>query len=511
MSQAAKEIPFSKWRSFLWPIHGYEMWKLLPMLVIFFLISFSYNVLRVMKDTLVVTGKASGPEAIPFIKVCVMFPGALLLTYAYTRLSNRYNREQVFYIILSFFLAFFALFIFVLYPMREFIHPDATADYLQTLLPVGCKGLIAMIRNWTFTLFYAMSELWGNIILFVLFWGFANQVINLNEAKRFYGVLGVGANLSGIFAGAISYYLATLEYNPNIPFGSDVWEQTQFMLVGLVIITGVIVLGLFRWLNHTPIVHLQPQEMMDKDEPGKKLSFRESFSYVFKSKYLMSLASIVVIYNIVINLVEVLWKHEVKLLYSDPNSYAQYMNQVTAVIGLMATLSSLFVSSNAIRRFGWTKTALMTPVILLVTSVFFFGAYFASEFLYGATLLPLVVFFGTLQNTLSRGAKYSLFDATKEMAFVPLSAESKIKGKAAIDGVGIRLGKSGGSIMQTMLFMIFGGLTGSVPMIAIILFVTIGIWIGSVRNLGKQFDEVTGVTPAPAKAPVGENLEQQLV
>lgn len=511
MSQTAKEVPFSKWRSFLWPIHGYEMWKLMPMLIIFFLISFSYNVLRVMKDTLVVTGNASGPEAIPFIKVTVMFPGALLLTYAYTRLSNRYNREQVFYIILTFFLTFFALFIFVLYPARDLIHFNATADYLQTILPDGGKGFVAMFRNWTFTLFYAMSELWGNIILFVLFWGFANQVINLNEAKRFYGVLGVGANLSGIFAGAISYYLATLQYNPNIPFGSDAWEQTQFMLVSLVLITSVIVLVLFRWLNHTSVVQLQPQEEMSSSEPGKKLSFRESFSYVFKSKYLMSLASIVVIYNIVINLVEVLWKHEVKLLYSDANSYAQYMNQVTAIIGLMATLSSLFLSSNAIRKFGWTRTALMTPVILLVTSVLFFSAYFAKEFLYGAALLPLVVFFGTLQNTLSRGAKYSLFDATKEMAFVPLSAESKIKGKAAIDGVGIRLGKSGGSVMQTALFLIFGGLANSVPMIAIILFGVIAVWIGSVRALGKQFDEVTGAVPVVAKVPASDKLEQQLV
>ena len=48
---------------------------------------------------------------------------------------------------------------------------------------------------------------------------------------------------------------------------------------------------------------------------------------------------------------------------------------------------------------------------------------------------------------LSRGAKYSVFDATKEMSFVPLAPESKIKGKAAIDGVAVaRLGKSSGSL-----------------------------------------------------------------
>ena len=39
---------FGKWRSYLWPIHRYELKKLIPMLLIFFLISFSYNILHTM-------------------------------------------------------------------------------------------------------------------------------------------------------------------------------------------------------------------------------------------------------------------------------------------------------------------------------------------------------------------------------------------------------------------------------------------------------------------------------
>lgn len=94
---------FKGLKALIWPVHNHELKKLVPMLVIFFLISFDYNVLRTMKDALVVTAKSSGAEVIPFIKVWVMFPGAIFFTFLFTRLSNRFSREVVIYAMLSLF------------------------------------------------------------------------------------------------------------------------------------------------------------------------------------------------------------------------------------------------------------------------------------------------------------------------------------------------------------------------------------------------------------------------
>src|SRR3984885_16022434 len=170
---------FGRLRTLIWPIHGYELKKLIPMLLIFFFINFDYNILRTMKDALIITAESSGAEVIPFIKVWVMFPGSVLMTYIFIRLSNRFNRETVFYVMMGIFLSYFLIFTFVLYPARESLHANELADRLQTTLPVGLKGMIAMIRYWSFTSFYVMSELWSNIILFLMFWGFANQVTRL--------------------------------------------------------------------------------------------------------------------------------------------------------------------------------------------------------------------------------------------------------------------------------------------------------------------------------------------
>src|SRR5688572_7138146 len=101
--------PFGRIRNLLWPIHGFELKKLIPMFVMFFLISFVYNMLRCLKVSLMVKAEGSGVEVIPFLKIGAVLPGALLLTYIFTLLMSRFNREKVFYIIISGFLVYFAI------------------------------------------------------------------------------------------------------------------------------------------------------------------------------------------------------------------------------------------------------------------------------------------------------------------------------------------------------------------------------------------------------------------
>lgn len=515
----SKSAQFQGLRGVVWPVHSYELKKLIPMLIIFFLISFDYNVLRTMKDALVVTAKSSGAEVIPFIKVWVMFPGAILLTYIFTRLTNRFSRETVIYTILGIFLAYFFIFAFFVYPMRDQLHADNLANYLQTVLPPGFKGFIAMIRYWSFTSFYAMSELWSNIILFLLFWGFANQVTRVSEAKRFYGLFGIGANLSGVAAGLASMYCCAQEYNPALPFGNDGWEQSMVMLISLVLLSGFAAIALFRWMNVTVLTdprYYDPAEALGDSKVKGRMSMRQNFSYLFKSDYLISLALIVVCYNLVINLVEVVWKHEVRELYPNPQDYNLYMNQVTTIIGVIATLTALFVSGSSIRKFGWTFTALLTPLILFVTSIGFFGFFFfkgqltdLTMTMLGTTPLMLAVFFGSAQNVMSRAAKYTVYDATQQMAFVPLDVESKTKGKAAIDGVCSRLGKSGGSVIHQSLLVTFSSITASAPYVAGFLFASIMIWTAATVWLGKRFNALVQSSEDDRGIVSGEKAAEQ--
>jgi len=471
------------------------------MLVIFFLLFLDYNILRSLKDVIVVTAKDSGARVIPFIKVWMLLPGAFLLTYIFTRLSNHLPMEQVFYWMLGIFLGYFALFAFVIYPYRDQLHADQLANYLQTVLPEGMGGFVAMIRYWSYTLFYVMAELWSSAIMSMLFWGFANQVTRMREAKRFYGLLGIGANSSGIISGWISVECCKIPFNPDLHFGEDAWHQTLTIQIVIVLAVGLIAIALFRWLNQVVLTDprfYDPSEAKEEKKVIGHLSMRESFSYLIRSPYLVCLAAIVLSYNIVINLTEVVWKHEVFTLHPDPIDYNRYMAKMNIIIGIAATFSSLVVAGNLIRRFGWTLTAILTPIVLFVTSIGFFGFLNLSNEMsnwvvlsLGLSPLAIAVMFGSIQNAMSRAAKYSIFDATKEIAYIPLSSECKLRGKAIIDGIVSRAGKSGGSVVYQGLLIGLNSITATIPYVACFLFSVIAIWTVCTVVLGRRFNALT--------------------
>ena len=94
-----------------------------------------------------------------------------------------------------------------MYPCSNILHPTVAADNLQAFLPKGLGGLVALFRNWTYALFYIMSELWGSVAISLLFWGFANDITRVSESKRFYAMFGLGANFAMLFSGpAIIYF-----------------------------------------------------------------------------------------------------------------------------------------------------------------------------------------------------------------------------------------------------------------------------------------------------------------
>jgi AAA family ATP:ADP antiporter len=489
------EKKFGILRSILWPVHRFELKKVVSMLVLLFLLCICYSMVRNLKDTLVLTAKHSGAEVIPFLKVWGMLPGAIGATWAYTRLARRFSRESIFYLIVGFFLVYFLLFAFVIHPNSEQLHFNRLGEWLSQHLPSGFKGVIAMVRNWTFTSFYIISELWAVVVLTVLFWGFANDVTEVSQGKRTYGILNIGSNLAPILGGSIGLLCGSAN---SFSSGGDHWSATLMTTTVVIAILGSASMALFYWINRS-VVKAPEKEALPKEK--LKLSVRESIRYILRSKYLTCLAIIVLGYNISINVTDVLWKEQLKSFFTNPNEMLAHMNMITVATGFFATIGGLLFSI-MVTRLGWTFTAILPPVIMTVMAAFFFIFLFSGDALtslaltlFGATPFALTVYFGSIQNCLSKASKYSLFDASKEMAFLPLDPDSKLKGKAAIDGLGSGIGKSGASVAYQGLIIFLGSVAASTPYIAGILFFVLIAWTSSVVNLGGLFKKVAQNNP----------------
>lgn len=518
MSKEIKPAEFGALRSFFWPIHSYELKKLLPMLFMFLCISFNYTILRDTKDTLVVT--SSGAETIPFLKVWGVVPAAVIFMLVYAKLSNILSKENLFYAAITPFLVFFALFAYILYPNRELLHPNVSADFIQSYLPTGLSGLVACYRNWTYSLFYILAEIWGSAVLSLMFWGFANEISRVNEAKRFYTLLGIGANVALLLSGPAIVYFSDIR--KHLPANVDAWQVSLNYLMTMVVVSGLITIGIYWWMNRKVLTDprfYDPQEEKKGKKSKPKMGILESFAFLAKSKYILSIAILVIAYGICINLVEVTWKGQLKLQYPNPNDYNAFMGKFSFLTGA-TTIIMMFVGGWIIRKKGWGVAAMITPVMLLVTGIGFFCFIIFRENLagmisvLGTTPLMLAVLFGMAQNILSKSTKYSLFDPTKEMAYIPLDQESKVKGKAAIDVVGARLGKSGGSFIQQGLLVVFGSIAAITPYVAVAMIGFIVTWMFAVRSLSRQFNALTtGEKPkdkAPTASPVIKTEPEQV-
>jgi len=471
-----------------------ERKKLIPLALMFFCILFNYTVLRDTKDVLLLTAPKSGAEVIPFIKTYCNLPAAIGFAAVYSNLCEEMEQKNIFYACVIPFLVFFASFALFIYPNNKILHPHIFVDKIAALLPQGFSAPLAIVRNWSFALFYVLAEMWGSVVTSLLFWGFANEVTTIDEAKKYYPLFGLGANVALIFSGQYVRWVSRMR--DTLAPGVDAWAVSLKYLMGAVVASGGVLLATYTWMLRN-VISKKEEEVTEKTIPKKKrvkMSLKESVKFLLRSEYIRNLATLVVSYGMCINLVEVSWKSKLKLAFPNPNDYSAFMGNFSSIMGTV-TLFMMLIGRSIFQKFGWRTAAMVTPSMIGITGIAFFALNIFSGSLgpvataLGTTPLMLAVIVGAVQNILSKSSKYSLFDPCKEMAYIPLDQDSKTKGKAAIDVIGNPLGKSGGALIQQALIFGVGSLAAATPYLAVILGAMVFVWIRSANGLATQFED----------------------
>lgn len=495
MIQSTSSSFLSKLRTIFWPIHKHELKKFIPMSSLMFCILFSQNVLRILKDSIVISEISA--EVTSFAKVYCVTPAAAIFVIVYAKMVNNYSFERIYNYLLSFFVAFFAVFSFLIYPYAETFHMNhARMEELMILYP-HFKWYIALVGNWSYIFFYVLSELWPNIFYILLFWQFANEITTTEEASRFYTLFSLCGNSSLIIVGLMVMNIAS----------ESSWLQQYFSSVdsnvvlvqsatATVVVSSIISSLLIRFVCKNVMTDPSLYKKAKSDNTSRtKLGLKESFKYIAQSKYLWLLLICSAAFGLSMNLVEAVWKAKIKDLYSTVNAYAEFNGLYILWTGI-AIMVMTIIGNNIMRNLGWFVAAVITPVIMMITGVIFFVlVVFDKEVFtwFNTTLvmtpLAMAVSVGAIQNILAKGTKYSIWDTSREMLYIPLDNELRTKGKAAVDVVSSKIGKSSSGLIQSMLFVFIPSATYTTisPFLMIVFIIVCALWIYAVRQIYHEY------------------------
>ncbi|MEM7362128.1 MAG: Npt1/Npt2 family nucleotide transporter [Bacteroidota bacterium] len=475
-----KSPSFGFIRRNFFPIHNHELNKFLPLSLIFFFISFNYAILRGWKDVFVIG--MGGSEAVAACKLWGVLPTLLVFNIIYNYISQRTNRIVRFNMIIGYFFVYFTVFLFLIYPARHALELKGLEEVMKRWVPLrSFDGLWMILRYWPVTMFYIHAEGWGVFALSVLFYTFANEIVNIKQSGRFYPFLAVSANIATALAGVFM-------------MGYLLGEKPSLQLsLSINLVFCLILMGFFSYF--AKMIEEDPARYeVEEKAPKKKakLSVAASLKVLFKSTYLLRIGFIVIAYNVCINLFEAIYKDALR---SEGLDLQYYAGLQLFLIGGAAIIFSLFFATPAM-KIGWRFVGSITPVMLMLSCVLTLFVLYLG-YLFEFITKPLAIstgylgFFIALMGVVFiKGSKYTFFDPFKENAYIPLSREERSLGKASVETLS-RWGKAGGSLLITGIIAPLGGVTKFRLPIGVIVLIVVATWLVTVQDLSSKFYELT--------------------
>ncbi len=493
---------FNKFQEFIFPIYKHELKKFIPMNFLMFCILFVYALGNGLKDLFIQYNTnlwiGARPEEtsslISALKLWYVLPSAVVAVVVFTILLNKFGPDKTFNITVIGFIIFYGLYGYFIYPnIDDLILSEEKITEMIQGMPIFFRTFITCFANWPFAAFYVISELWGSIMISSLFWQFANRVTLKHEVTRFFGLFSLISSVGTVLAGSI-----IMNYARNLD------AHHVKVLMTAILITGITILVIYSYINKIVAkdAHIYQAEHVPKgDSNDKKVSALEGIKILFKNPYLMLIAVLILSYGIAINFSEILMKAGMKEAF-DKSEYAKMQGMLSVFTGLFASIVVL-ISANILRKFSWKISALVTPLTFLIVGGIFLSLVlykqFVSSTIFGISAVTLSAWVGIIHDALVKSVKYSLFDTTKSMAYIPLDEDTKTKGQAAVEMIGGRAGKAGSSAVQQVMFSFprtlvtttgtVGGVLAYSPIIIAIFFATVITWTFAVLKLNVRYEE----------------------
>jgi AAA family ATP:ADP antiporter len=259
-----------------------------------------------------------------------------------------------------------------------------------------------------------------NVFVISQIWAFANDIYTEGQGKRLFPMIGIGSSL-GAWLGAAGAAQLIKRLNAS-PY--------QLQLLAGAILLGCCVLVVI--VNKIATRHSVPEMARHAEQ---KLAPGDGFAMIFRDRYLIWIAILMVLLNLVNSTGEFLLgdlvTHNAQQLHpGDAAAQKQFVGgfygNFFANVNLLGLVLQAFVVARLLPLIGVRRALFVLPVISLLTY----------------STIALVPILGLVRwgKTFENATDYSLQNTVKQALFLPTSREAKYKAKAAIDTFFMRFG-----------------------------------------------------------------------
>ena len=363
--------------------------------------------------------------------------------------------------VLNMAVAFLAVSIFTLL-VRSFQRQQLT--YLFSAFFGVCyviyAAMLAAAGDWTVWTFYLFGDLYSTLMV-ATFFAFLNDSVAPDEAKRLYGLIGLGGVSGGWFGSEV------LRAMIDDLSASD-W---MWVCLGIGVVIAALASAAGRWVAR----HLPPvAESESKGDLTRGNPALEGARLVFRSKYLLSIVAIVGIYEMVSTVMDFQFSATVAH-YLEGDAIGKQFADVFAFTNRFAFVVQIALTGFVMTRFGVGAALMFLPVAALCGSAAF--------------LCFPALWIGSALNTCDNGFSYSINQSAKEVLYVPTTRDEKYKAKAFIDMFVQRFAKAvavGLSLGITLAFTGFEHLRW----LSLISAGLLAVWLLAARYVGRSFQRL---------------------
>lgn len=370
------------------------------MLLNVFLILVAYYIIKTVREPLILAAEVPG-----FLQALGITGSAEVKTYAaagqalvlmafvpaYGWLSSRVSRMKLIVSVTLFFVANIMAFAVA-------VHADLAFVGVIFYIWVG---------------FFSLS-------IIAQFWSYGNDIYTKEAGNRLFPIIGIGATAGSPVGAWIAERLFESHVSPHLML---------YLAAALLALT----LLIYLIVNHDTKGQASPHAPPVAEEP---LGHGNAFMLVFANRYILLIAVLLIVLNVVNTTGEYVLSHLVvmhasELAANDPafdqGAYiGAFYGSYFFWVNVVAVLLQAFVASRLVKRFGLAGVLFALPLIAL-------GAYGLIAF--GATMV-IVRWAKTAENS----TDYSLMNTAKQMLWLRTTREEKYKAKQAVDSFFVRLG-----------------------------------------------------------------------